>query len=139
MVWKPGTRGRCGDCGVLEGEFHEPGCDMEICPFCRGQLITCDCCLEHLDLDASPGTYTWEHGLTREQSETWDRILEKRGRIRFVTPTVLCARCGQVWPDLFMVEDWRDVIPLPYREAVLCRRCYADVRSYVLEARREGR
>jgi hypothetical protein len=33
----------CGDCGVLKGEFHVPSCDVEECPACHGQLITCDC------------------------------------------------------------------------------------------------
>jgi hypothetical protein len=33
----------CHDCGVLESEFHVPSCDVEECPLCAGQLITCDC------------------------------------------------------------------------------------------------
>ena len=31
----------CGDCGVRPGENHLPGCDLETCPFCGGQLISC--------------------------------------------------------------------------------------------------
>lgn len=31
----------CGDCGVAEGQFHVPGCDIERCPRCGAQLITC--------------------------------------------------------------------------------------------------
>ena len=34
---------RCDDCGVLAGALHHPGCDMERCPRCRGQLIMCPC------------------------------------------------------------------------------------------------
>jgi hypothetical protein len=34
---------RCGDCGVVVGGFHHFGCDMEQCPRCGRQLITCDC------------------------------------------------------------------------------------------------
>lgn len=33
----------CGDCGVIKGEFHVPGCDIEACPRCRGQSISCRC------------------------------------------------------------------------------------------------
>ena len=33
----------CHDCGVLKGDFHVPSCDVEECPVCCGQLISCDC------------------------------------------------------------------------------------------------
>lgn len=34
---------RCHDCKVEGGGFHHPGCDMEQCPKCGGQLISCGC------------------------------------------------------------------------------------------------
>jgi hypothetical protein len=34
---------RCHDCGVEKGGYHHPGCDVEECPVCHGQLITCGC------------------------------------------------------------------------------------------------
>jgi len=36
----------CGDCAVLFGELHVPGCDLECCPVCRGQIISCGCDVE---------------------------------------------------------------------------------------------
>jgi hypothetical protein len=33
----------CGGCGTAPGEVHHPGCDLEECPACRGQLLTCGC------------------------------------------------------------------------------------------------
>jgi hypothetical protein len=33
----------CHDCIVIKGQFHVPGCDVEECPNCHGQLISCDC------------------------------------------------------------------------------------------------
>lgn len=37
------AEGRCHDCGVIPGEYHHPGCDMETCPRCNGQYFVCDC------------------------------------------------------------------------------------------------
>ena len=34
---------KCGDCGRKYGEKHDSGCDIERCPACGGQAISCDC------------------------------------------------------------------------------------------------
>ena len=47
---------------------------MEICPWCGGQLIHCDCRFEQMGLDA----------LTSEaELDQFEALLEERGRISF--------------------------------------------------------
>lgn len=46
--WGAGTGKPCHDCAVLKGQFHVPGCDVERCPDCGGQVICCDCDVEGL-------------------------------------------------------------------------------------------
>ena len=38
---------KCHDCSVQPGGRHHPGCDMERCPRCSGQLIGCGCLEEY--------------------------------------------------------------------------------------------
>lgn len=33
----------CYECGVVAGEYHVSGCDVERCPRCLKQLISCGC------------------------------------------------------------------------------------------------
>lgn len=33
----------CHDCGVIKGEFHVEGCDVERCAGCGEQRFNCDC------------------------------------------------------------------------------------------------
>ena len=42
----------CHDCRVLKGELHVPSCDVEECPACGGQIISCDCLFEELEQQA---------------------------------------------------------------------------------------
>lgn len=33
----------CGDCGAKIGEYHKENCDIERCPICGCQLLSCNC------------------------------------------------------------------------------------------------
>lgn len=35
--------GVCHDCGAKTSQTHKPGCDVERCPCCGRQLISCGC------------------------------------------------------------------------------------------------
>ena len=43
----------CHDCNILNGGVHHMGCDMERCPICDGQMISCDCKWENYSLGKS--------------------------------------------------------------------------------------
>ena len=40
---RPMSGDQCGDCGTVRGGWHHPGCDMQPCPACGRQLISCGC------------------------------------------------------------------------------------------------
>jgi hypothetical protein len=44
--WAEVIKSPCHDCGVIVGELHLNGCDVETCPRCSGQFLCCDCWIE---------------------------------------------------------------------------------------------
>jgi len=114
----------CHDCGCREGELHLPGCDMERCPFCLNQLISCKCCYEHLGIDCSRGTFAYNHGLTDEQSKMFDKILETKGLIPYIQVPNLCVMCGRLWPEMFQDDDWEKYVIPQLQQEILCKECF---------------
>jgi hypothetical protein len=130
----------CHDCGVSEGQLHKPGCDMEQCPFCGGQLISCDCCYEIMGIDCSPGSKAYKNGLTKTQSKIWNLLLTRKGLVPFIVFPNLCARCGQLWPDTFLVLDaeWKKYVPILERGRMLCRSCF-DLIKELIDGAQKGK
>lgn len=113
----------CHDCGAHEGELHQRGCDMELCPFCGWQLISCDCCFELLEVDE----------VTAEEEAAWVDMLNEKGRVPFIVWPNVCARCGILWPKTFLVpnEEWANYIQITKREQVLCLPCYQEIKALI--------
>lgn len=100
----------CHDCEAKVGELHELGCDVERCPICNGQLISC----------------SEEHFKQVDQGDTTPRI-------PYFPRIVRCDLCNIPYPDFFMVpdEEWDKFIVPELQDKVICRPCYDTVKSLV--------
>ncbi|NTV13204.1 MAG: hypothetical protein HGA96_04645 [Desulfobulbaceae bacterium] len=64
----------CPVCATANGELHTPGCPVEICPWCGGQLIHCPCRFDK----------TGRKEFSQESHlDDFLELLEKKGRVKF--------------------------------------------------------
>ena len=120
---------KCHDCGSGGGELHQPGCDMEVCPYCHQQLITCGCCYRVLNIDVRKGSRAYFEGLSAEQEVAWERCLTKQGFIPYAPVPLACVACGDTQIQMFGAHDWHLVVPEGLRGEVLCWTCYSKAKA----------
>ena len=79
----------------------------------------------------------YNNGLPLDKAAEWERKLERKGRIPYIRYPVVCAYCGTLWPDLFMVpdEEWEHYIAPNMRRAVICRTCYEAIKECIDSAK----
>jgi len=65
---------KCPVCFTLEGEYHQFGCPVEVCPWCMGQLNHCNCRFDQLGV---------EQILDDEELARFQRLLIAKGRVRY--------------------------------------------------------
>jgi len=71
-----------------------------------------------------------------DQQKEWEKLLEDRGRIPYIQYPVICAKCGELWPEFFHVptNEWEYYIQPDMRDKVLCRKCY----NFIVKVINEG-
>src|SRR6266850_2914204 len=100
------------DCGMRSGELHDLFCTKERCPFCGGQLITCDCIRSVLKLSDDEQRALDEYiddsiPPLSNVMQRWKDALASKGRVPF-----------KAFPD--------DPIRAAYRGDVDAVQCFVD-------------
>ena len=71
----------CGDCGCKSGEQHLPNCDIERCPCCGLQMLSCDCGAIYVvspnDMDRLPEMIEEQKKENIRLEEEYKRIMEE--------------------------------------------------------------
>jgi len=107
-------------------------------------LFSCGCATKHFypaydeRLPAPCGVpeEVYNDGLSPEQEDEWERVLEEIGRVPFIVYPNICARCGCLWPQMFRVadEEWRRYVEPFMRDQMLCVPCYLWIKAVIDDA-----
>jgi hypothetical protein len=56
--------------------------------------------------------------------------------VPFIEYPQMCAKCGEMWPDMFMVphDEWCRYIEIGERDKMLCRSCFDQIKAWIDEA-----
>ena len=78
----------CPDCSCSIGELHDMFCTKERCPFCQGQLVSCECISKVLALSEAEVRYVDEYiddelEPLKGINERWVKALEAKGRVPY--------------------------------------------------------
>ena len=100
----------CPDCGAQSSALHDLFCLKESCPFCDGQLATCDCIYDVLALNDTERKAKEEYvddsiEPLRSIMDRWKLALNKKGRVPY-QPRVLKAD-----PDGLILVSARGYMP----------------------------
>lgn len=69
---------KCHDCQVSPGEIHKDNCDVERCPLCGYQMITCGCDLTHVsDEDRIKWTGEWPGAAECREFDLWSKFTDQ--------------------------------------------------------------
>jgi len=70
----------CHDCGAVPGELHQSGCDVERCPNCGRQAISCGCSDELYFERRMPWTGEWPASAECREYGLYAKFDEAKGR-----------------------------------------------------------
>src|SRR5690242_2449177 len=94
----------CPDCGVRPGMEHRDGCDVERCPDCGNQLVSCPC--RSVEGKRMPWTGKWP-GLAECRGFSWYAGPPRKGSPKISTDSTRSKRCGtgsEVQSDKWLIR-----------------------------------
>jgi len=93
----------CVECSAKIGQIHTWACDNEICPFCGGQLMTCDCVNNLMDIVLNRTDADTVDCFTPSEKRRWVDLI---GDLRFRWQEVLDSPYETVDMYFDSPPDW---------------------------------